>query len=124
MSHTATVSTQVRRPKLIQKAATALGFECTVGRFSQKFYQAEIHTGDVLVKLPGWQYPVIFDTKKGQAAYDNYDGKWGDIQQLNRLIQEYAIRVTEEEAQEFTLQGWQMQRVTQPNGDVQIILEQ
>lgn len=123
MSHTATVQTQVRRPKMIQKAAKALGFSCSVGQFRQQFFQSKAESGDVAVTLPGWKYPVLFDTKTGEVKYDNYNGMWGDLQPLEKLMQEYALQVAEEEAQEFTLQGWTMQRVVQPNGDVQIVLE-
>jgi len=30
----------------------------------------------VVVRLPGWQYPVVFDIATGDARYDDYGGKW------------------------------------------------
>ena len=52
----------------------------------------------LIVKLPNWQYPVVFDTNSGQAKYDNYNGRWGDRQQLDRFLQAYAVEKTKIEA--------------------------
>jgi hypothetical protein len=43
------------------------------------------------IKLPGWNYPVVFDLTTGQVAYDNYQGRWGDQSKLDALLQMYAI---------------------------------
>ena len=41
--------------------------------------------------LPGWQYPVVCDLATGQVQYDNFAGHWGDLKQLHRFLQAYAV---------------------------------
>ena len=50
------------------------------------------------MKLPDWKYPVVFDTKSGEAKFDNYGGHWGDQKQLDRFLQIYAVEVTKAQA--------------------------
>lgn len=125
MSHTATVKTEFRNRAVVQRAAEALGLECEVGEgLKYEMYDDSIATGDVILKLPGWNYPVVIDTKTGDAKYDNYNGAWGDIARLEEFMQEYTLQVAENEAQEFVLQGWNVSRQKQENGDIQLVIEQ
>lgn len=41
------------------------------------------------VKLPGWTFPIYVD-QEGSVHYDNYNGKWGSWESLDKLKQEYA----------------------------------
>jgi hypothetical protein len=43
------------------------------------------------VELPGWTYPAVIHTADGTIAYDNYGGKWGNLAELDRLMQAYAV---------------------------------
>jgi hypothetical protein len=55
---------------------------------------AELYSGQVtglLVQLPGWLYPTVVETATGTVRYDNYNGAWGDEQQLHRFIQAYVV---------------------------------
>jgi hypothetical protein len=45
----------------------------------------------VIVKLPGWKYPAVFDTHSGQAQFDNYNGRWDKQAQLDSFLQSYAV---------------------------------
>ena len=45
----------------------------------------------MIVKLPGWKYPAVFDTHSGQARFDNYNGRWGKQQHLDSFLQNYAV---------------------------------
>jgi len=128
MSHTAHVATQVKSIPVIQRVCKALGLTCEIGAFTEKFYDAIYgtgtpQTGNVRIQLPGWTYPVLIDTTTGAAKYDNYNGQWGDITQFHNLAQEYSLAVARQETNKFALQGWAVKRVTQPNGDIQIIME-
>ena len=80
--------------------------------------------GDFMVKLPGWLYPVVFNTQTGEANFDNYNGGWGNVEELHSLVQEYSIQVAEAESQQLVVQGWTMERVRQENGDIQVVIEQ
>ena len=50
------------------------------------------------VHLRDWKYPVVFKMEISEAAYDNYQGRWGDPAQLDELIQRYAAEKTKIEA--------------------------
>ena len=41
------------------------------------------------VLIPSWRYPVVI-TKSGELKYDNNEGKWGNQELLNDLIQTYT----------------------------------
>ncbi len=50
------------------------------------------------MKLPGWNYPVVFDLTTGQVAFDNYNGRWGEQSKLGALLQMYAVEKSKIEA--------------------------
>ena len=52
----------------------------------------------MIVQLPGWDYPAVFDTLTGHAHYDNFGGQWGDQAQFDRFLQAYAVEKTRLEA--------------------------
>lgn len=56
-----------------------------------------------------WNYPIVLE-ESGQLAYDDYGGRWGDVNQLKALEQEYAYVKAELAAQ---VQGWQTERTSQ-----------
>ena len=43
------------------------------------------------VRLTGWQFPAVFDTRAGQVRFDNFNGHWGELLQLDRFLQAYAV---------------------------------
>jgi hypothetical protein len=95
MSHIVTVRTQVRDPAALAAACRRLGLEPpAVGAAQLYSGRAEGH----LVSLPGWRYPVVFDTAAGQARYDNFAGRWGDQRKLDQLLQLYAVEKAKLEA--------------------------
>jgi hypothetical protein len=52
----------------------------------------------LLVQLPGWLYPAVVETATGTVRYDNYQGHWGDEQQLHRFLQAYVVEQARIEA--------------------------
>ena len=52
----------------------------------------------LIVKLPNWQYPVVFNTSEGKVQFDNYNGRWGKQQHLDRFLQIYAVEATKIQA--------------------------
>jgi hypothetical protein len=88
VSHIVTITTEVRDTEAVMAAAKRLGldepFEATVTLFDGQA------TG-LLVKLPGWLYPVVVNTGTGQVQYDNYNGSWGEQIHLDAFLQSYAI---------------------------------
>ena len=95
MSHIVTVQTEVRD-------ATALNSACQRLRLSEPTVETvrlfnDEATGHC-VRLPDWRYPVVCDLQKGQVRYDNYEGRWGEQRELDRLIQAYACEKAKLEA--------------------------
>ena len=90
MSHIVEIKTKVRDFSAVQAACSRLGLE------APQHGTAKLFSGmaaGVIVKLPGWRYPVVFDTTKGQSKFNDYGGRWGDQAQLDRFQQIYAVEL-------------------------------
>ncbi len=88
MSHIVEIKTEVRDAIAVVAACQRLKLDAPTQGTAKLFSSSA--TG-VIVKLPGWRYPAVFDVQSGQARYDNYNGRWGEQQQLNRFLQGYAV---------------------------------
>jgi hypothetical protein len=88
-----TIQTEVRDPIAVAAACRKLGLpEPTHGTAS--LFEAE--AAGLLVRLPGWLYPVVIDS--GRVRFDNYGGQWGEKKQLDRFLQAYAVEAAKLEA--------------------------
>jgi hypothetical protein len=88
VSHIVTVTTEVRDPAAVAAACRRLGLPEPVHGTARLF---EGEATGLLVRLPGWLYPVVADTATGAVRYDNYGGCWGAEEQLNKFLQGYAV---------------------------------
>jgi hypothetical protein len=88
MSHIVTIQTKVQDPIAVAAACQRLQLAAPVHGTAQLFSGQA--TG-LLVHLPGWQYPAVIDTFSGTVHYDNYQGHWGEQEQLRRFLQAYAV---------------------------------
>lgn len=95
MSHIVTVETEIRD-------ARALGLACQRLGLSQPTHgTAQLFSGQATgycVQLPDWRYPVVCDTESGRILYDNFEGRWGEPCELDRLMQAYACEQAKLEA--------------------------
>ncbi|REJ88281.1 MAG: DUF1257 domain-containing protein [Planctomycetota bacterium] len=95
MSHIVTIETEVRDTAALAAACRRLGFAEPALETAQLFSgQATGHC----VRLPDWRYPVVCDTESGQVQFDNFQGRWGEQRQLDRLMQAYACEKAKLEA--------------------------
>ena len=95
MSHIVEIMTEVRDPVAIQAACQRLNLSEPV------FGEAKLFSTSAsgwAVQLPDWRYPVVCDVNTAKIAYDNYEGRWGDPQQLHRFQQSYAVEKAKLEA--------------------------
>ena len=69
----------------------------------------------LIVRLPGWRYPVVADPTTGALRYDNYDGAWGDPRHLDLLLQRYAV---EKACLEARRRGHSVRESALPDGSV------
>lgn len=95
MSHIVEIKTQVTDAAAITAACQRLQLP-TPTHGTAKLFTSQA-TG-VIVTLPNWRYPVVFNTTTGEAKFDNYGGRWGDQAQLDRLLQLYAVEKAKSEA--------------------------
>ena len=95
MSHIVTIATEIRDPDAVAAACRRLGLPGPVHGTAALF---EGQATGLLVKLPGWLYPVVCDTATGSVRFDNYNQQWGRQEQLDRLIQAYAVEKARIEA--------------------------
>ena len=114
MSHVVTIQTKVRDPAAVIAACQRLGLAAPVQGKAQ-LYGAE--GSGLLVQLPGWQYPAVIDTATGTVQYDNFEGRWGEQQHLDRLLQMYAVEKTKLEARK---KGYQVSEQTLDSGSIKL----
>ena len=95
MSHIVTIQTEVRDPTAVAAACRRLGLPEPV-QGTTTLFSGEA-TG-LLIKLPGWLYPVVIDTASGTVKFDNYSGSWGDQEHLDRFMHSYAVEKARIEA--------------------------
>jgi hypothetical protein len=88
MSHIVTIATEVRDPSAVAAACRRLGLPEPVHGTAILF---EGQAAGLLVKLPGWLYPVVCDIATGVVRFDNYNQQWGQQVELDRLLQGYAV---------------------------------
>jgi hypothetical protein len=95
MSHIVTIMTKVRDPAALSAACRRLGLDAPVQGTATLFSTAA--TG-LIVKLPGWLYPVVVDAACGETQFDNYNEAWGKQSELDKLLQAYAVETAKLEA--------------------------
>ena len=116
MSHIVTIQTKVHDPAAVQAACQRLGLpEAAEG--TARLYSGEA-TG-LLVRLPGWLYPVVADTATGALRFDNYGGAWGSQEQLNKFMQSYALEKARLEARR---RGHTVVEQPLPDGSVRLTI--
>lgn len=115
MSHTSEVATQIRDLSAIIAACTELGLPHPQNETVRLFDGTE-HTG-ITVRLKGWKFPVVIDTKSGKLHYDNYGGSWGKQAELNRFTQIYGVAKATKIARS---KGYQIQRSVLSNGTIRL----
>jgi hypothetical protein len=116
MSHIVTIATQVKDPAAVAAACRRLGLAEPVQGTARLFSGQA--TG-LLVQLPGWQYPVVFDTGTGTVHFDNFDGHWGDRAHLDRFLQAYAVEKCRLEARK---KGYTVSEQALEDGSIRVQL--
>jgi len=96
MSHIVQIQTRVQDPAAVTAACRRLGLAEPVHGTAQLYSGAA--TG-LLVQFPGWHYPAVIDLATGKIQYDNFEGHWGEQQQLDRFVQRYSVEKAKLEGQ-------------------------
>jgi hypothetical protein len=117
MSHTVTIKSEIRDAAAVRAACHRLNLPMPVHG------KVELFSGEVeglTVQLPDWEYPVVADLTTGQVKFDNYGGKWGERQHLDRFLQAYACERAKAEARK---RGHQCTEQTLANGAIKLTIQ-
>ena len=95
MSHIVTIKTKVTDPAALAAACRRLNVPEPVQGTARLF---SANATGLVVQLPGWHYPVVADVSTGELQYDNYGGAWGKPEELDKLLQAYALEKAKAEA--------------------------
>lgn len=117
MSHIVTITTEIRDPAAIHAACQRLRLP-QAKQGTHKLYDGQEATGWA-VQLPGWRFPIVADTKTGQVNYDNYNGRWGEQQELDRFTQAYAVEKAKIEARK---RGQTVSEQTLADGSIRLTI--
>lgn len=115
MSHIASVAVALKDLKILEQVCRETRVPVEIKPQKVKLYSASVKAVACL-KLPGWAYPVAVQAN-GAVLFDNYDGKWGDMKELNRLLQSYSVAVVIQQARRM---GRAVRRKDRPDGTVVI----
>ncbi len=117
MSHIVQIHTEIRDSMAVQMACQRLQLPAPVQGTTQLY--SDRVTG-LAVQLPGWRYPAVCDTTSGQVRFDNFEGRWGDRQELDRFVQAYAVEKTRLEARK---RGLSVQEQVLADGSIKVTVQ-
>jgi hypothetical protein len=118
MSHIVTVQTKLQEPVAITAACHRLGLPALVEG------KAHLYNGEatgLIVQLPGWQYPVVIDTASGTIQFDDFGGRWGKREELDRFLQAYAVEKAKLEARR---KGFAVSEQQLENGSIRLQIQE
>ena len=117
MSHVVQIQAQVKDAAAVRAACQRLGLPPPV-QGTTKLFSGEV-TG-LAVRLPDWVYPVVCDTETGQIRYDDFGGRWGAREHLDRFLQAYACEKAKIEARR---RGHQYTEQTLADGSIKLTIQ-
>ena len=95
MSHIVEIKTQVKDATAVRSACNRLRLPSPI-QGTHRLFSGEM--SGLGVQLPDWRYVVVVDVSSGELKYDNYNGRWGEQQQLDSFLQSYAVEKAKIEA--------------------------
>jgi len=119
VSHIVEIKTEVRDEAAVQVACSRLHLpRATRGTF-QLYSSTETGLG---IELPNWKYPVVATSNEagklsGQLRFDNYEGRWGPQELLDKFLQAYAVEKAKIEARK---KGHSVMEQRLENGSVKL----
>jgi hypothetical protein len=123
MSHTSTTETEIKHLRHLKAACERLGLDLREGHHTIELYSDRAVACDASVQLPDWRYRVALNLETGELKYDNYEGIWGQVRELDSLVQAYNESVVREETQDLLTQGYTLTEQVLPNGDLQLVYD-
>ena len=117
MSHVVTIKSQIKDTAAVRAACHRLGLPAPV-QGKTRLFSGEVE--GLAVELPDWLYPVVCDTVSGQLKFDNFGGRWGERQHLDKFLQIYAVEKSRLEANRHGHQVMEQQLV---DGSIKLTIQ-
>jgi len=95
---------ELRDRDSLARAVVALGGEVLGQGTHRLFAGPEEGFG---FRLKDWHYPLVLK-ENGELAYDDYNGHWGNVADIDRLREGYAMQAARQAAE---AQGWLCEEV-------------
>jgi hypothetical protein len=95
VSHIVEIKTEVRDPVAVRSACDRLRLPQPV-QGTHRLFSGEV--AGLGIQLPEWRYPAVCRLDSGEIRFDNYGGRWGEQQHLDRFLQMYAVEKAKIEA--------------------------
>jgi hypothetical protein len=95
MSHVVEIKTLIRSQTAVELACSRLHLPLPTRGTFELYNSTETGLG---IELPKWKYPVVANTETGQIRFDNYQGRWGNQEELDQLLKMYAVERAKIEA--------------------------
>lgn len=115
MSETMNINVEFRDRHVLLEVCARLGIEARDGEF--KLYRTTERGLGVF--LPGWKYPAVVKNN-GTISFDNYDGRWGENKELNKLKQIYGVEFAKIAARK---QGYSVYENMDENGEIKLTVQ-
>jgi len=106
-SHTMKVDVEFRDRDAFGRAAERMGGEA-IGPGRHELFERDDESGEIAahdgygIRLPDWSFPLIL-SDDGQLLFDDYEGAWGNVADIETLKSHYAVEVARSAAE---AQGW------------------
>lgn len=113
MSHITTRKSAMKNQDAIKRACDRMPGAKFLGRLSSRR-----EGRGVGVQLPGWRNPVVIK-EDGTCSYDNYGGRWGANETLDKFQQGYGVEAAKLQAE---AEGHQFEEQQLPNGDIKCVI--
>jgi hypothetical protein len=118
LSHIVTIETKIHDQAAVAAACSRLNLSAPVHGKARLFTD---QVEGLLIQLPGWRFPAVIDTITGVVRYDNFEGVWGEQDQLHKFMQAYAVEKCRLEARK---KGYSVSEQALADGSVKLqILE-
>jgi hypothetical protein len=95
LSHVVSIKMKIHDSAAVSAACERLCLPAPV-QGNAKLYSGT--ASGLLVQLPGWRYPAVIDTQSGTVKFDNFSGRWGTQDRLDKFLQMYSVEKAKIEA--------------------------
>ena len=114
MSHSIAAELRCPNVEIVERTIAIMGLRRVAGERHTLFDGRKVE--GIGFELPNWRKMVAID-RAGVPHYDNYNGSWGDIAELDKFLQTYAV---EDAMQQAALNGFSVAQTIDAHGNIEL----